>query len=150
MIIQRLKELGYDYSPSTKQVLGFPFNSATKVGNLIFTSGQIPLLNEQAIKGKVGSDITMEQAQKAAEICAFNCLRAAGSVTDVNRIKRVVKVLGMVNCSQGFNDTSSVINGASQFFNSVFGENGMHARSAVGMQLPSDWSVEVEAIFEIE
>jgi len=150
MIIQRLKDLGYDYSPSSTQVLDLPFHSASKVGNLVFTSGQIPLLGDQKTMGKVGSTVSLEQAQNAAEICAFNCLRAAGSVVDINKVKRVVKVMGMVNCAEGFNDTSTVINGASLFFNKVFEDSVMHARSAVGMQIPKDWSVEVEAIFEIE
>lgn len=150
MIIKKLEELGYVYTPSSLQVLDFPINSASKVGKLVYTSGQIPMLGKTIFKGKVGDDITLDEARKAAEICAFNCLRAVGAVADVNNIFRVIKVLGMVNCGSNFNDTSAVINGASQFFVNVFGDNGRHARSAVGMQLPSDWAVEVEAIFELK
>lgn len=150
MIIQKLKALGYEYSPATLQVLDFPFNAASKVGNLVYTSGQVPLIGDIMIKGKVGRDISLEEAKKAAEICAFNCIRAVGAVEDVNQIIRVVKVLGMVNCAEGFNDTSGVINGASQLFVDVLGEHGMSARSAVGMQIPADWAVEVEAIFEVK
>ncbi len=149
MIINRLKELGYSYTPAPLKPEGFPFNSAVRVGNLVFTSGQVPFLEGNKIQGKVGSEIDVEEAKKAAEICAFNCIRAVGSVCDIESISRVVKVFGMVNCSKEFNNTSSIINGASEFFIDVFGDKGMHARSAVGMQLPSDWAVEVEAIFEV-
>lgn len=150
MIIEKLKELGYEYTPATLQVLDFPFNSAVKVGNLVYTSGQVSMHGDTVVKGKVGTEVSLEEARKAAEFCAFNCLRAVGAVTDINNIVRVVKVLGMVNNADGFNDTSGVINGASQLFVDVLGDNGMSARSAVGMQIPADWAVEVEAIFEVK
>ena len=148
MITQRLSELGYDYEPASLEIL--TFHSATRIGNLVFTSGQIPLLNGVAIKGKVGKDIGIEEAKKAAEICAYNCLRAAGAVVDIESVKRVVKVLGMVNVAEGFDQTSEVINGASEFLQKVFGENGYHARSAVGVALPANFAVEVEMIMEVD
>jgi len=107
-------------------------------------------MDGEAIKGKVGSDVDLDTAKKAAEICAFNCLRAAGAVVDVESITRVVKVFGMVNVADGFDNTSGVINGASEFVQKVFGEKGGHARSAVGMVIPSNFAVEVEMIFAIE
>ena len=148
MIIQRLSELGYAYQPAPLKVL--TFHCATRVGNLIFTSGQVPRLDGLEIKGKVGADINLATAQKAAEICAFNCLRAAGAVADIESITRVAKVLGMVNVAPGFDQTSEVINGASEFLHKVFGENGYHARSAVGMTLPANWAVEIEMVMTIE
>lgn len=148
MIIERLAELGYTYQPAPLQIL--TFHSATRVGNLVFTSGQIPKLDDLEIRGKVGGDIDLKTAQKAAEICAFNCFRAAGAVVDVESITRVIKVLGMVNVAAGFDLTSEVINGASEFVSKVLGENGYHARSAVGMVLPSNWAVEVEMVMAIE
>lgn len=148
MIIERLAELGYTYQPAPLQVL--TFHSATRVGNLIFTSGQIPKLDDLEIRGKVGGDLDIKAGQKAAEICAYNCFRAAGAVVDIESITRVVKVLGMVNVAPGFDLTSEVINGASDFVNKVLGENGYHARSAVGMVLPSNWAVEVEMVIAIE
>jgi len=84
MIINRLKELGYSYSPAPLKPQGFPFNSAVRVGNLVFTSGQVPFFENNKIQGKVGSEIDVEEAKKAAEICAFNCIRAVGSVCDIN------------------------------------------------------------------
>ena len=148
MIVQQLGQLGYTYEPAALEIL--TFHSATRVGDLVFTSGQIPLLGDEAIKGKVGADIDLETAKKAAEICAFNCLCAAGAVVDVESITRVVKVFGMVNVAEGFDNTSEVINGASELVQNVFGENGGHARSAVGMVLPSNWAVEVEMVLAVE
>jgi enamine deaminase RidA (YjgF/YER057c/UK114 family) len=147
MITEKLRELGYEYSPANL-IIG-SFQAAVQVGNLVYTSGQIPLMGDVQIKGKVGTDLGLEDAQKAAEICAFNCFRAIGAVADIESIKRVVKVLGMVNVADGFNDTSGVINGCSEFLKKVLGENGSHARSAVGMVLPGNWAVEVEMIVEL-
>ncbi len=152
MLIQKLSELGYQYEPSNPDITfeNATFASATKVGNLIYTSGQISKLGDTEIKGKVGSDIDIETAQKAAEICAYNCLRAAGSVVDIESITKVVKVLGMVNVADGFNQTSEVINGCTNFLHGVFGKDERHARSAVGMIIPGNWAVEIEMIFTIE
>ncbi len=148
MIKQRLAELGYTYEPANLKVA--TFHAATRVGNLIFTSGQVSRLDKLEIRGKVGADVDLATAQKAAEICAYNCLRAAGAVADINSITRVVKVLGMVNVADGFDKTSDVINGCSDFLNKVFGPNGYHARSAVGMVLPANWAVEIEMVLAIE
>ncbi len=148
MIIKRLAELGYTYQPADLKVMSF--HAATKVGNLIYTSGQVPIFDGKAIKGKVGGDIDIDTAKKAAEICAFNCLRAAGAVADIESVTRVVKVFGMVNVAEGFDNTSEVINGCSDFLNKVFGENGFHARSAVGMVIPANFAVEIEMVMVIE
>ena len=148
MIKQRLEELGYDYKPSPIKIL--TFHSATRVGDLVFTSGQIPMLGDRQVKGNVGGDITLEEASIAAEICAYNCICAAGAVVDVEEITQVVKILGLVNFADGFDQFSEVINGATEFMTSVFGENGYHARSAVGARLPGNWAVEVEAIFQVQ
>jgi enamine deaminase RidA (YjgF/YER057c/UK114 family) len=148
MIIQRLAELGYKYEPAPLEIL--TFHAATRTGGLVFTSGQIPRLDGLEIKGRVGGDIDLETAQKAAELCAYNCLRAAGAVVDIESITRPVKVLGMVNSAPGFDKMSEVINGASEFLRKVFGDKGYHARSAVGMNLPSNWAVEVEMVLAIE
>ena|SRR6185295_13570784 len=152
MITERLAELGYEYKPAALQLdfQGAAFHSATRVGNLIFTSGQIPLLDGIEIRGKVGTDVDLARAQKAAEICAYNCLRAAGAVVDIESITRVVKLFGMVNVADGFDRTSEVINGCSVFLQKIFVEHGYHARTAVGMVLPSNWAVEIEMVFSIE
>lgn len=147
MNLQEASKLGYELTPSPLEVL--TFHAATRVGNLVFTSGQVPNYGDVAVKGKVGSDIDLVAAQKAAELCAVNCLRAALAVADASEIERVVKLVGMVNVADGFNDTSSVINGATTFLNSVFPDQPSHARSAVGMVLPGDWAVEVELVLAL-
>src|SRR3954462_179918 len=133
MNIETASKLGYDLSAAPLQVLSF--HAATRVGDLVFTSGQIPSLGDVAIKGKVGADVDLATAQKAAEICAVNCLRAALAVANADEIERVAKLVGMVNVAEGFNDTSSVINGATDFLNAMFEGQPSHARSAVGMVL---------------
>lgn len=147
MIIKKLEELGYNYEPSDVKVLDF--HHAVRTGNLIYTSGQTPLLGNDGIKGKVGEDIDLETAYKAAEICAFKCLKAVGSIADINDIEKIVKVFGMVNVGDGFNNTSGVINGATHFFNKLFPQES-HARSAVGMVIPNNWAVEVEIVVEMK
>lgn len=123
---------------------------AVRVGNLVYTSGQVSTFGDKAVIGKVGLDVTLDEAYEGARLSALNCLQAVrtliGSLDDV---VRVVKILGMVNAAADFNDTPGVIHGASDLFREVFGEAGKHARSAVGMQIPSDYAVEVEAIFEV-
>ncbi|PZR01891.1 MAG: LysR family transcriptional regulator [Archangium gephyra] len=148
MNLETIAALGYELTPSPLEVL--TFHAATRVGDLVFTSGQIPVFGDVAVKGKVGADVDLPTAQKAAEICAVNCLRAALAVADAAEIERVVKLVGMVNVADGFNDTSSVINGASSFLNSAFPGQPSHARSAVGMVLPGDWAVEVELVLALK
>jgi enamine deaminase RidA (YjgF/YER057c/UK114 family) len=101
------------------------------------------LLGETQIKGKVGRDVDVAEAAKAAEIATYNCLRAVGAVADIESIQRIVKVFGMVNVADGFDDTPKMINAASDFLLNVLGDKGHHARSAVGMVLPYGWAVEI-------
>ena len=147
MIIKKLKELGYDYQPAKLEVLDF--HQAVRTGNLVYTSGQTPLFNGEGAKGKVGEDISIEEAYKAAEICAYKCIQAVGAVADINNIEKVVKVFGMVNVGKDFNKTSGVINGATHFFNKLFPDSS-HARSAVGMTIPNNWAVEVEIVIQLK
>jgi enamine deaminase RidA (YjgF/YER057c/UK114 family) len=102
------------------------------------------------IKGKLGEDLTVEQGYEAAKLCGLNCLRAVHQLVGLDNVVRVVKVLGMVNAGAGFTNTPGVIHGASDLFINVFGEQGRHARSAVGMVIPDNFAVEVEAIFEVK
>ncbi len=148
MITDKLKDLGYDYEPGPLKVRDF--QNAVRTGNLIFTSGQVSSLGDIQYKGKVGVDVDLDTAYKAAELCAYRCLQAVGAIDDVNNIARAVKVLGMVNVGGDFNNTSGVINGATDFLNKIFGEDNTHARSAVGMVIPGDWSVEIEMVFEMK
>jgi len=122
------------------------------VGNMAYVSGQGPLVDGKLIcTGKVGKDVSIEQAQAAARQIAINTLAALHEyVGDLNKIKSAVKVLGFVASADGFNEQPSVINAFSQVLVDVFGESGRHARSAVGAnELPLDISVEIESIFSI-
>jgi enamine deaminase RidA (YjgF/YER057c/UK114 family) len=123
------------------------FHNAVQFGDLIYTAGQVSSWNGADIKGFVGEDVTLEKAQEAARYCAANCLRAVKTLAgSLDRVERVVKLLGMVNVGGKFYDTPLVINGASEYINNVFGPAGAHARSAVGMVLPSTFAVEIEMI----
>lgn len=120
--------------------------------NLAFVSGQIPTEAGQVrFRGKVGRDITIEAGQQAARLCTINALaQLKSAIGSLERIKRVVKVTGFVNCEPSFADQPKVLNGASDLLVEVFGENGKHARAAVGVSsLPFDSAVEVEFIVEI-
>ncbi len=125
---------------------------AVKTGNLVFTAGQLPVVDGKLVKeGKVGIDITPEDAKKMAEICALNALASISLVADLDQIERIVRVGGFVNCAQGFTAIPGVVNGASEFLIKVFGEvNGKHARTAVGVaELPLNAPVEIEMIIEL-
>jgi len=126
---------------------------AVQVGNLLFVSGHGPHVGGKiAVQGRVGSDLTLEQGYDAARLVAVSCLRSVKrAIGDLDRVKRVVKVLGMVMCVEGFADTPKVINGFSDLMVELYGDAGRHARSAVGMQqLPNNIPVEVEMILEVE
>jgi enamine deaminase RidA (YjgF/YER057c/UK114 family) len=121
-------------------------------GKLAFVSGQIPLVGKELkFKGKVGKDISLEDGQEAAKLCVLNGLsQLKSSLGNLDRISKIVKVTGFVNCEPTFTDHPKVINGASDMLVKIFGENGRHARAAVGMSsLPLDSAVEVELIAEL-
>lgn len=144
-IEDKLKELGVEIKPPAPGGLLAP---AVRVGNLVFTSG-----NTSPEQGKVGQDLTVEEAAEAARKSIINVLGNLMTVCpDLNKVKRIVKLLGLVNCAEGFYDTPAVMNGATQFLHQLFGpEVGWHARSAIGVyQLPGNAAVEIEMIVEVE
>ena len=124
---------------------------AVRTGSLVYTSGQLPLIGgEVTHAGKVGAEVTPEEAKTAARTCALNALAAIHALVGVDSVTRVVKVVGFVASAPGFNGQPGVVNGASEFLGEVFGEAGTHARSAVGVfELPLDAPVEVELIVEV-
>lgn len=145
----KVKEMGYDL-PVIDLNMG-RLMGAVRVGNLVYTSGQVSRLGDKSVVGKVGADVTVEQGYEGARLSGLACLQAVKSLTgSLDNVVRVVKVLGMVNVAPGFNNTPAVVHGASDLFLEVFGEAGRHARSAVGMQIPGDFAVEVEVIFEVK
>ncbi len=147
----RLAALGLDLPPAAAPVANYvPY---TRAGNLLFISGQLPVgANgvDTAHKGKLGASVSLEIGQAAARQAALNVLaQAKAAVGDLARLK-AVRIGGYVNALPDFGQLPQVVNGASDLFAAVLGENGKHARFAVGVaQLPLDAAVEVEAIFEI-
>ena len=147
---ERLHELGIEL-PEPPPPAG-NYIGAVSVGNLLFLSGHGPRgASGEYSSGKLGSDLTLEQGQKEARKVGINMLATLkAEIGDLDRVRRVVKVLGMVNAAPDFRDHPSVINGFSDFMVEVFGEKGRGARSAVGMgSLPFQIPVEVEMIVEI-
>jgi enamine deaminase RidA (YjgF/YER057c/UK114 family) len=148
----RIKELGLSLPQPPKP--GGNYIPGVRVGNLLYLSGHGPSRVDgvPAARGKVGRDLSVEEAYKVARDVGINLLGTARSLLgSLDKVKRVVKVLGMVNSAEGFGDQPKVINGFSDLMVEVFGENGRHARSAVGMaELPSSIPVEIEMILEVE
>jgi enamine deaminase RidA (YjgF/YER057c/UK114 family) len=144
VIAQRLHNLGIELPP--------PFPPAGNYlacvigGDLVHVGGHGPVAGEVMVQGKVGRDLTLEEVQHAARMTGLSILATRGvELGDLDRIERVVKVFGMVNCAPGFNQTPAVINGCSELLVEVFGDAGRHTRSAVGMaELPFDIAVEIE------
>ena len=124
---------------------------AVKTGNLVFTAGQLPMANgEIARTGKVGGDVSVEDAKALAELCALNALAAVELVTPVDSIVKVVRVVCYVNGAPGFTSHPAVANGASELFMHIFGDAGIAARSALGVaELPLNSPVEVELTVEV-
>jgi len=148
---QRLKELGVELrkpSPPTAN-----FVRAVRTGNLVFLAGHGPGKPEGGlVTGKVGADLNLDQAKEAARFSAISLLSSLkAEIGDLNKVKRIVKVHGMVNAVPDFTQHSQVINGCSDFLVSVFRQRGKHARAAVGMgSLPRNMAVEIEMVVEVE
>ncbi|ANE47108.1 endoribonuclease L-PSP [Paenibacillus swuensis] len=149
-VYARLEQLGLNIpDPPAK---GGIYAKIKQTGNLVYTSGQGPMLNGKVVKeGKLGVELTVEEGQEMARIAVLNCLSVLEEgLGSLERISQIVKILGFVNSGPGFNNQPLVINGASQLLLDLFGENGEHARSAVGTnELPLNFPVEIEMIVEL-
>ena len=147
----KINELGIEL-PEAKAPVG-SYVATKIVGKLLFISGQISISdNGDLIKGKVGKELNIEQAQEAARFCALNLLAQLKKICNgsLDKVKGCVKITGFVNSTDSFVDQPKVINGASDLVSKVFGDKGKHTRAAVSVNsLPLDSAVEVEAIFEI-
>ena len=147
-IEEKIKEMGLKLPEIPKPMANYV--PAVRTGNLLFLSGHGP--EKTVPKGKVGKDLTLEQGYEAAKntaLCLISTIK--NSIGDLDKVKRVVKLVGFVNCSEDFLDQPKVVNGASDLFVEVFGDRGKHARAAIGMyQLPGGIPVEIEIIVEIE
>ena len=145
----RLQELGYELPGVAKPLASYV--PAVRVGDQVWTSGQLPLVEGALpLTGKVGAEVTTEQAQEQARIAALNALAAIDAEVGLDNVSRVVKIVGFVASDPAYADQPVVINGASDFIGEVFGDAGKHARSAVGVAaLPKNAPVEIELIVEI-
>jgi enamine deaminase RidA (YjgF/YER057c/UK114 family) len=146
----KLKEKGIVLIPPSSPVANYV--NAVRVGNLLYLAGKGPSKADNTyVTGKVGRDLTIEQGYEAARLTAINHLAVIkNELGSLNKVKRIVKVLGMVNCTEDFKDQPKVINGYSDLMVEIFGDKGKHARSAVGMYaLPFNMAVEIEVIVEI-
>lgn len=143
----RLRHLGLELPAAPNPVANYV--PAVQAGQLLFISGQIAKAADgSVVAGSVGSDLTVEEAQKAARLCALNILaQAKAALGSLDRIERVVRLTGFVNSGAGFADHPKVVNGASDLMVEVFGDKGRHTRAAVGASgLPANTAVEVDAI----
>jgi len=148
---KKLKDLGIELFTPPKPMANYV--RAVRTGNLVYLAGHGPTKADGSnITGKVGKEMTTEQGYEAARQTGIALLSTLKSeIGDFNKVKRIVKVLGMVNCTPEFTDQPKVINGFSDLMVSIFGEKGKHARSAVGMiALPNNITVEIEMIVEVE
>ena len=151
MIYEKLKKLKIEI-PNAPDPVG-AYVAFKKVGNLLYISGQLPIGNDKKIiKGKVGKDLTLEDGQHAAKLCAINILAQVNKAVnqDLNKVKNCIKITGYVNSTDDFKDQPKVINPASEILSEVFQNGGKHTRAAVSANsLPLGSAVEIDAIFEI-
>jgi len=148
-ISSKLAELGIELPAVVAPLAAYV--PAVRTGNLVYTAGQLPISDGALLAtGKVGAEVTAEQAKELARQCGLNALAAVHSLVGIDSVVKVVKVVGFVASAPGFDGQPGVINGASELFGEVFGEAGAHARSAVGVsELPRNAPVEVEVIVEV-
>lgn len=147
---QRLSELGLTLPEVVPPLAAYV--PAVRTGDYVYTSGQLPVVDGKlAVTGKVGAEVSAEEAKELARTCALNALAAIKSVVgDLSKVVRIVKVVGFVASAPGFTGQPVVVNGASELLGEVFGDAGKHARSAVGVAvLPLDAPVEVEVVAEV-
>ena len=150
-IKEKLADLGLTLPVAAAPVAAYV--PAVKTGNLVFTAGQLPIVDGKVVvTGKVGDEVTPEQAKDMAQICALNALAAISLVVDIDQIERIIRVGGFVNGVPGFVAIPQVINGASELLIKLFGEvNGKHARTAIGVaELPLNAPVEIEMVVQLE
>jgi enamine deaminase RidA (YjgF/YER057c/UK114 family) len=149
-IAARLEELGIVLPRPAPPVANYL--SCVRSGNVLYVGGHGPVGEAGAVLGKVGSDLTIEEARVAARLTALQLVATMqAELGDLDRVRRIVKVFGMVNVAPGFNDTPAVIDGCSDVLVAIFGDAGRHTRSAVGMaELPFDIAVEIECIAEVD
>lgn len=148
-VSSKLAELGIELPAVVAPLAAYV--PAVRTGNLVYTAGQLPISDGALLAtGKVGAEVTAEQAKDLARQCGLNALAAVHALVGIDSVVKIVKVVGFVASAPGFDGQPGVINGASELFGEVFGAAGAHARSAVGVsELPRNAPVEVEVIVEV-
>ena len=149
----KIAELGYTLPEVNPPKGAYVLCTRSGDGKTVYTAGHLPQpADGDLVTGKVGADLTREEGHAAAEYAALSLLATLkAEIGDLDKITRIVKVVGFVNCTDGFSEQPLVINGASNLFGAVLGDRGVHARSAVGTNaLPLNVAVEVEAVVEVE
>lgn len=147
---RKLEQLGVELPTVVPPVAKYV--PAVRAGTFVYTSGQLPMVDGAlAATGKVGAEVAPEQAADLARTCALNALAAVDALVGIDAVVKIVKVVGFVASAPGFNGQPAVVNGASDVLGEIFGDAGVHARSAVGVsELPLDAPVEVELVVEVE
>lgn len=147
---ERLKELNIVIPEVAKPLAAYV--PAVKTGDLVYISGQLPVSENNLIyKGKIGSDLSVEEGRDAAKLCVINCLAALTTCADLNSIERIIKVTGYIQCTPDFYDQAIVLNGASELLVDLLGEKGRHSRVAIGVNsLPLNAACEVEMIVKVK
>ncbi len=151
MFEEKIKQLGITIPEPVKPLAAYI--PAMQVGNLVMTSGQVPMsAGVVKYQGKVGKNLSEEEGKEAAKLCAINCLSAVKSIIgSLDKIKRIVKLTVFIASAEGFTAQPKVANGASEFIGEIFGDAGKHVRSAVGVsELPLNSAVEIEMIVEVK
>jgi len=151
MIDEKIKELGYQIPEAPKPLAAYI--PSILIDDIVYTAGQLPMVSgELKYKGKVGMDISEEEAKKAAEYAVLNCLSVIKSITgSLDRIEKIIKLTVFINSADSFINQPEVANGASELLGKIFGEDGKHVRSAVGVNvLPRNASVEVEMVAKVK
>ena len=151
MYEKKLEEMGLKVPAVAIPVANYA--PGIKIGNLIYVSGQLPMADGKlAYQGKLGETYSLEQGYEAAKLCALNCIGVLKSLAgDLDLVEKVIKITGFVNSAAGFTDQPKVVNGASDLLGQVFGEAGVHSRSAVGaFELPLGACCEVEMIVQLK
>lgn len=146
----KIKALGFTLPEAPKPLAAYV--PALLAGEFVFTAGQLPISKGQLkYTGKLGREVSEEEGIKAAEICALNCLSAVkGVIGELSRIEQIIKLTVFVNSAEGFTNQPVIANGASELMEKIFGKNGSHARSAVGVnELPKNAPVEIEMIVKV-
>jgi enamine deaminase RidA (YjgF/YER057c/UK114 family) len=151
MVEEKIKQLGHSIPDPVKPLASYI--PAIRTGDLVFTAGQVPIKDGKLqFTGKVDGDLTVSEGKIAAQLCALNCLSAIkNEIGDLDKIEQIIKVTVFVSSSKGFTGQPQVANGASDLLKEIFGENGKHARSAVGVsELPLNAPVEIEMIVKLK